>query len=310
MEQALFQRAVDAHGEAYLQVRAEAVKQGPAVRAFLQERAKDEEHWRGRLVAAALLLATEDPDLCALVVDLMRGQIASRGPRVPITGTWSAADRGEEIAALGAAAGARVLELLVLAEAPRELIEHEALVIAARELEPPDVAAALRFVAGDHERDGDARAAAVAALGRLGDSHAVELLIGLLSSRQCAPSLRIASARALGRLNDRRAVAALLATLQQRDAGGELRASCAYALASIGERGAASAIAEVLATEQDLEVVKAQISALEDLDDGGALALLSELATSHHVQPVREAASDAHALIAKRREASDKGGGP
>ena len=65
-----------------------------------------------------------------------------------------------------------------------------------------------------HSDDADARKAAVAALGRIGDAKAVEPLIALLDEDD---ALRVPAASALARLGDRRAFEPLIGLIGDPD---------------------------------------------------------------------------------------------
>src|SRR5207253_7067987 len=93
------------------------------------------------------------------------------------------------------------------------------------------------------EKDREARAAAVTALGQLGDQSAVEPLIGRLADRDAF--VRREAARALGLLHARPAIGALVDRLG-RDEEGEVRRQAAHALGLIGDASARPALEAAL----------------------------------------------------------------
>lgn len=97
------------------------------------------------------------------------------------------------------------------------------------------------------------------ALGRLGDTRAVELLIATL--RDPVGAVRVSIARALGKLGDARAVEPLLAAL--RDPDKSVRSRVAEALARLGDT---RAIEPLITTLQNADTERARDSAAYALE--------------------------------------------
>jgi HEAT repeat protein len=97
-----------------------------------------------------------------------------------------------------------------------------------------------------YQDDHNIRLAAATALGRIGDSRAVDPLVSALEDQ---PRVREVAAMALGEIGDHRAVDSLIVALE--DADWEIRSTIAKALGKIGDPRAAKSLVNLLGDKSE-----------------------------------------------------------
>ena len=137
------------------------------------------------------------------------------------------------------------------------------------------------------DADSQVRAAAVTALGSLGDPRAVEALARAVRTDTDA-RVREMAAHSLGQLEDARAVPALSAALREdRDAG--VRNKAAWALGQIEDGAAVDALGVAL-RDSSVEVRRTAVWALGQIEDSRAVPLLTPVLRSEDVESRKQAA--------------------
>lgn len=162
---------------------------------------------------------------------------------------------------------------------------------------------------------GNVQAAGALALGQLGEVHAVDVLLQLLSD-SCRGHTRVHAARGLGRAGDRRAVGPLIDALNVNERKGEfldepdsldelaslyearcLAQAASQALGLLGDPRAFSPLIDALNDESE-EVRRAAVQALGVLGDPRAIDPLKK-ALEDRKKGVREAAAEALGKLAQ-----------
>ena len=137
------------------------------------------------------------------------------------------------------------------------------------------------------DADTQVRAAAVTALGSLGDPRAVEALARALRTDTDA-RVREMAAQSLGEIEDARAVPALAAALREdREAG--VRNKAAWALGEIEDAAAVDALGAAL-RDANVEVRRTAVWALGQIEDARAVPLLAPALRSDDVETRSQAA--------------------
>ncbi len=260
----------------------------------------------GRLAAAALLAWLRDEAGCEGVTRAMRGDIPSLGAATDPTGVWSIQIRAAAIAALGATAATRALEIIALDHESDEADFRQlpslfgALVRLGdgRAIEP------LRRVLVDDRRPA-VRTLAADALAAL-DAPVAPELVRILEDRREDPELRDRCAAALDRLRAAEATPVLRDIVGREDEPPTLRAACARSLTR-RDPEAARALVEAGLDAADLELLGAFVSLLGDIGDRGTLSRLEQMASEHPNRVVREEAAKSAASLRAALGASPEG---
>jgi HEAT repeat protein len=284
------------YGEAYRTARERLLAKSEGLLVLLHA-GEQSGSWRVRLAARALLLWHEDEAACRRAGELMRGNFRL-GSIVPITGSYPAFTRAQQIAELGARIVPRLLELLVWERPPDDTAEA-ALLVALVQFR--DALAVAPLVALLDKREPPARRRSCAeALGRLGDRSAAPALIDALADTESQLAVRRACALALGMLRAPEATLPLQVIFSNPENPTPLRSDAVAALALVGGQAAAQPILSLLPVEHDSALIERMAMALADTRDRAALPALRGLAREHADRRVRQAATGAAEVLARR----------
>ncbi|WP_437940499.1 HEAT repeat domain-containing protein [Sorangium sp. So ce341] len=286
-------------GAAYRRARRELVHAGTASEAFARRAAQEGRHWKTRLTAQMLLGWMRGPKQCRKVAQLMRAAPEVMPPCGNVTGRWSAADRGEAIAALGSRAVPRILEILLKTREVEGPVEVEALYDALARLRDPRSVRPLLEVLRGHAAAPE-RALAARVLARLDDGAIFHALVRELMRSDNAGSIREACAEALSDAADARSLAPLLKVARGRCNALALRGTAVVGLAALGDTRAGPSLVRSLDLETDEELLALILQALVSVGDRTALPAMRRIAEGHPDPYLRREAQQACGALLER----------
>lgn len=283
-------------GAEYLDTRRAILDAGPAVLTFLGSTQVPATDWKTALVVAVLAGWLTRKDLFDQCTRYVEGDLPGRPP---ITGKFSAIQRATTVARLGPDVVPRLLEMLIKTgegnDAERAAAIFGSLVrIGDTRAVPP----LIDLLAPPNEEN--TRVMAAGALGQLHDPRAAAPLRTVLANTSLSPGLRATAALSLGELRDSGSLKMLQGVLVDGAQNPEVRIGAARAIGKLGDSSVAGALSQALTTSHDLVLLQVVIETAARLGDQSSLPMLSDLASHHEDEFIREAAENAREEISRR----------
>jgi hypothetical protein len=290
-----FRNAVSENGEAYRDARKTILARGPEAGAFLEAQRRSAD-WKTSLAAAILAGWLQTPALFEQCTEIVRGNLHDR---LPITGSFSADRRIDEIQGLGKAVTPRLLEMVWKTREYGVPKERETIFGALTELrDERSVSPLIDLMRTAPEED--IRGWAASTLGSLKDPRAVPPFLEVLRNHTTPAELRASAAMSLGSLGAKEAVPELRTIALNEHADLDLRKSAARSLGDLGDVDSAEPLLRVLSRPHDLAFELVLLEAVGKIGAPSILPKLDDLELNHQEAAVREAAKEAAGEIKER----------
>jgi len=283
--------AIESEGAEYLRARTLILREGAAAVQRVEAWRPRSATWQEALVADLFLLWLQEPILCHQVRKLMRGDLPRSSFNLPVTGTWSAGDRADELLKLGPPAVLGCLEILVKSREAEDWEQTVALFETLRKSKEARAAEPLvhLLVRGDSDL---VRERSAKLLAGFGFEKAQAPLTRIFSDRTEATPLRRAAAVALLKFNAVAAVSALRGVLLEGDEPAALRGAAAGVLAALEGKAAAELLHGVLsAPQQPAELLSSLVFTVVSVPHPQTAVTLEALAREHPDASVRRQAA-------------------
>jgi hypothetical protein len=290
-----FRNAVNESGDVYREARKTILARGPATIAFLDAQ-RGSADWKTSLTADILAGWLRTPALFDQCTEIVRGNLHDR---LPITGSFSADRRIDEIQGLGKAVTPRLLEMVWKTGEYGGPKERETIFGALTELrDERSVSPLIDLMRTAPEED--IRGWAASTLATLKDRRAVSPLLDVLRNHTAPVELRASAAMSLGSLGAREAVPELRAIALNEHADLDLRKSAVRSLGDLGDVDSAEPLLRVLSRPHDLAFELVLLEAVGKIGTPSILPKLDDLELNHREAAVREAAKEAAGEIKER----------